>query len=194
VTGGRLRVPAHVGLVIAAAVACWSCSSGGTGGGAGGTGGNAGTSGGACPGANVIFRLGVGDPTDWFIRDSGQGCAPASWLSISTAAGQPVSIGYPETPCCQLRTCATCQFDVLCQTGWMQMALPVTRTWDGTTFPAGTCGTSALACVSDKTCAPAGSYKAHLCAFHRAGDVEQTECVDVPFDLPRDTPVVGNLP
>jgi hypothetical protein len=168
---------------------CWSCS--GSLSAPSGDGG-AGGAGGSCAGGMVEFRLEAADTSAWFVYYSGQSCTPPSFLSIYDATGTEVAIGSePDAgPCCTYRLCGSCRFDVVCA-GWTQGPLPVTRTWNATMYPPGTCG--GLACVSELACAPPGSYTARMCASRNGDNQQETACVDVPFDLPRSTPVTGVL-
>lgn len=175
--------------MVLAALGGWSCSgslsppdasSGGTGG-----------AGGAGAGGTVEFRLeAAAGASGWFIYNPGCAAGPA-WLSIYDAASREVVIANPVAPCCTHRICGSCQFDIICTTGWTQDPLPVTRTWDATMFPHGTCG--GMACVSEQACVPAGSYHARMCASRNAANQVETRCVDVPFALPQSTVVTGVL-
>jgi hypothetical protein len=76
--------------------------------------------------------------------------------------------------------------------------------WDGSSYTASTCGAN-VGCY-EKTQVPAGHYIARMCGT--PGKVDNADagfqascvasgplaCVDVPFDYPGPTPVVGNLP
>jgi hypothetical protein len=141
-----------------------------------------------------VFRLEASDAAAWFVYDSAQGCAPASWLSLKDAAGTEIAIGNPILHCCALAECGTCRPEVVCQTGWTTPGLPATRTWDATLFPPGHCGADQTACVMERACAAPGRYEAHMCAHRMVNDQDQLSCVDVPFDLPAAAPVLGTIP
>jgi hypothetical protein len=76
--------------------------------------------------------------------------------------------------------------------------------WDGATHSTSTCGNN-VSCYQPGF-APAGHYVARMCATPgnltpADGSVRSTctatgpvECVDVPFDFPGPSPVVGTLP
>jgi hypothetical protein len=76
--------------------------------------------------------------------------------------------------------------------------------WDGTYYTMSTCGTN-VGCYQKNT-VPAGKYIARMCgtpgkldnpdAGFQANCVASGPqvCVDVPFEYPGSTPVVGNLP
>ena len=76
--------------------------------------------------------------------------------------------------------------------------------WDGSIYPTSTCGNN-VSCYQPGF-APAGHYVAKMCATPgtlktAANGITSTctatgpvECVDVPFDFPGASPVVGTLP
>jgi hypothetical protein len=149
----------------------------------------------SCQGESVTFQLEADDPSGWFFVDSGQDCIPPNWLSIWDVMGAEVPIGNPMLHCCNLADCATCSFQqVVCQNAWSTEPLPARRTWDVTMFPPSKCGPSQTACVMDRTCTVPGSYLARMCGSRIVNDQEQMTCVDVPFNLPTGSPIVGVLP
>lgn len=153
------------------------------------------TDGQSCQQDAVVFRLEAPTGAMWFAVESGQDCAPPSWLSVRDVAGGEIAIGNPTEHCCTLAECADCSFGhVVCPAASTTPAVPVSRSWDATMFPLDHCGTSQTACAMERACAPAGQYVAHMCAYHIPNSSEQMTCVDVPFDLPAAGPVVGTLP
>lgn len=77
-------------------------------------------------------------------------------------------------------------------------------TWDGLSYTGSTCG-NGMGCYQPGF-APAGHYVARMCATPgnlttadggfptTCGATGLIECVDVPFDFPGASPVVGTLP
>jgi hypothetical protein len=132
------------------------------------------------------------------------GCSGGLTFTVLDAAGQPVGTAYPW---CSMMPCSTCTPTPCAVLPCVPEALPdgVERTWDGTAATtASTCGNH-LSCERPAF-APAGRYIARLCAT--PGDVTTVdggfwdtctatgpmECVDVPFDFPASSPVIGTLP
>jgi len=149
----------------------------------------------SCQQDAVEFRLEAPAGATWFAADSGQDCAPPSWLSVRDAAGSEIAIGNPTEHCCTLAECSDCSFQhVVCPAAWTTTAVPVSRSWDATMFPLDHCEASQTACAMQRACAPAGRYVAHMCARRTSTPQEEMTCVDVPFDLPAAGLVVGTLP
>lgn len=140
----------------------------------------------------------------------GQKACDAEWLTILGPDGQP----FARDNTCNT-SCGDCA-PVRCPGSCIQpvpIADKVTRAWDGRLFAQSTCNGSAgtLSCGAAK-CAPKGRYTARMCASPSAtvGDAgadaasgpstqctiaqgAQPKCVDVQFDWPSTTPVVGTL-
>jgi len=151
-----------------------------------------------CVKANVTFQIipwhpEGGTPVDYC---AGMGCG-GQWLSIKTATGETLSQGFlcgVSCTDCSSKPCppiACIQPDHLPPEGATEM-------WDGTYFASGTCG-AGVKC-SQPSCAAAGSHLiATMCAYPSIGPdggfgcmaSPTPNCVDVPFDFPSATPVVG---
>jgi hypothetical protein len=129
-------------------------------------------------------------------------CGGGVHIDILDGAGQTLETSIPSCSA----TCATCASTVCPAIACLPQALPVKieRTWTGTVANPSTCG-SHVNCFEPAT-APTGHYVARMCAT--PGDLTTAdggsaprctatgakECVDVPFDLPGPSPVVGTLP
>jgi hypothetical protein len=137
------------------------------------------------PGSSAAYCLGAPDS-----------CS-SSWLTVRPAdGGAPLSIGLA----CEA-ACANCQ-PVACSD---QCAVPsrlgdggAQSTWDGTYSASGTCGATAMACVSP-ACAAPGNYVATFCGYAASPDASAFECTgsstptctDKPFVWP---PAAGSSP
>ena len=130
-----------------------------------------------------------------------------SWLTITTAAGDPLPIVWPSgiSACSQ---CVTGDHAI----GGNYSALSdggVSAVWPGQVFPQSTCVSSTLGelmCVNPM-CASAGHYIAVMCAYpngcpayppgispaNGSYDAGQPVCVKVPFDYPNTAEVAGIL-
>lgn len=146
---------------------------------------------GTCPTGSIEFEMDVAPGASTiYCSGAGAGCA-AGWLSI-LPPGDAGELTI-DAPC--LTECSVCQ-PMTCPGLACAAPIPVTaagekRTWDGTFYTSGTCG-SGFTCTSP-SCAPAGQYVARMCA-----DAEQVPdaavgaclaattptCVDVDFDWP----------
>jgi hypothetical protein len=179
-------------------------------GGTAATGGSAGSAGsGGADGSADIGRTdgaSLGTVTVRLIIPAGRSfcdrCNGGLRVTILDAAGQPVETYAPSCS----TSCASCELTSCPAVPCFPSMLPATNdtTWDGTMAMASTCGKH-LAC-SQPEAAPAGHYVARMCAT--PGDLTTAdggfpatctatgsmECVDVPFDLPGPSPVVGTLP
>jgi hypothetical protein len=115
-------------------------------------------------------------------------CGPSScsdWISIRAAGGASLALDAP----CEA-SCSECQ-PVGCPGGCGMLidplTSPLTRSWNGSFYEPGTCGTG-LTCVSP-ACALGGQYVATMCVAppNDAGTCDPSgtgSCVDVPFEWP----------
>jgi hypothetical protein len=122
--------------------------------------------------------------------------------------GQPLTIALPA--CTTTCSGTTCQFQI-CPLGAAACVAPrgIAFTggkldWDGTIYTMSTCGMS-TSCYAPSH-APAGKYVARMCATPGTLSTPDggfatnctasgpTECVDIQFEYPGPTPVVGHLP
>ena len=125
-----------------------------------------------------------------------------SHITILDGAGQSVKTNVPAcSPTCSICALPPCAFLPACS-----QTVPTTNelTWDGASATASTCGNN-VACYQPAF-APAGRYVARMCAtpgtlmtadadlFSTCAATGSLECVDVPFDFPGPSPVVGTLP
>jgi hypothetical protein len=130
-------------------------------------------------------------------------CEFASTVSIVGPGGQTLTTSR-EASGCVVVDCAGCQGGGC--SGACPAATPLPEggaqaSWDGTVWTSGrTCG-SGVGC-SDESCAPAGQYTAHMCAYggpdasscFGGATPGPAVCVDVPFTYPAQATVVGSLP
>ena len=133
------------------------------------------------------------------------GCTSPGHFQILTAAGQPITFSVSG---CTTTCSSTCQ-PVFCPVGLCiaphgTMFTGTTIDWDGSSYTSSTCGMN-VPC-NQKNQAPAGHYIARMCGT--PGKLDNPDggfqancvatgaqvCVDVPFDYPGPTPVVGKLP
>jgi hypothetical protein len=210
-TLGRLVVrQALFAGMLTAAVGCGSGSplsrdGGGAGGRGSGTGGQGGLAGTGDAGADrlagspgsVTLRLVI--PGDHPFCDR---CAGMSHFTIFDSVGE---ILVTNIPSCSA-TCSPCAPTVCPPIACIPQGLPVNNdfTWDGTSTTTSTCGNK-MACFQPGF-APAGHFMTRMCATPGVlttadGGSPSTctatgliECVDVSFDLPGPSPVVGTLP
>jgi hypothetical protein len=169
-------------------------------GGSGGSGvaGMGGSTGG--PPGSVTLRLVI--PAGRSFCDQTTGCDGPWHIDILNAAGQALGLAIPF--------CST-----ICSTACVPQACPglgcaghgvaVKTTdfpWDGSSYGTSTCGNN-LTCYLPGF-APPGHYVARMCAtpgnltdgpfITTCTTTGPVECVDVPFDFPGPSPVVGTLP
>ena len=145
----------------------------------------------ACAEASVKFVLtaAAGSATGYCLGAPGN-CS-GEWLSIRAADGGDLSL---VAGCiAQCGPCMAVACPNICAVPTLLGANGATQTWDGTTYPHGTCG-AGLSCY-DESCAPPGSYIATMCGYATAGADASTApgcssgattptCTDVPFDWP----------
>ena len=131
-----------------------------------------------------------------------------SWLTITTAAGDPLPIVWPPgTSACS--QCLTGDHGIGGNYSVISDGGGVSVVWQALVFPQSTCVSSTfgeLMCVNP-TCASAGHYIAVMCAYpngcpsyppgispaNSSYDAGQQVCVKVPFDYPSTAEVVGIL-
>lgn len=150
----------------------------------------------------VVLRLVL--PAGRSYCDQGTLCDSQSHIFIQDLSGRPVTVALPYCPISCNSFCAPppC-VGIPC----VPMGIPFTgeqRTWDGLVHAASTCGMSTT-CYQGRYL-PRGRYLAVMCATPgqlTGGDgggnpscqaTGARQCVEVPFDFPSDTPVVGQLP
>jgi hypothetical protein len=132
------------------------------------------------------------------------GCGSrTSYVSFRTVAGDELDAGprYCGTQC---STCAAlpCPAIPICTAPAVGASITyVETTWDGSFVASGSCG-DGITCFSPRFVQP-GRYVAHMCAtpgtlsMSAAGGCLQTgdtQCMDVPFDIPGPSPVTATLP
>ncbi|HVU50683.1 MAG TPA: Kazal-type serine protease inhibitor family protein, partial [Polyangia bacterium] len=158
---------------------------------------------GACMTSTTItLKLDV--PADRPYCDQTMGCTGPTHFQIFTAAGQPLS---PSQPLCSVTCGGTCQYNpcpaIACIASHGTMFTGASMDWDGSFFTMSTCGMN-VGCYQ-KNKAPPGMYMARMCAT--PGKLDNPDagfqancvasgsqvCVDVPFQYPGPTPVVGKL-
>jgi hypothetical protein len=151
---------------------------------------------------SVTLRLVI--PTSRSFCDQTTGCSGIAHITILDTAGQTLGLVVPwcSTICSTACTPSPCPAFACFNQG-----VPVETgdlTWDGSSYAGSMCGNN-MACYQPAF-APAGHYVAHMCATPgnlttADGGFPSTctatgsqECVDVPFDYPGPSPVVGTLP
>lgn len=174
----------------------------------GSTSGSGGTSGACKP---VAIHMNPGGPPPGSDFCSGPpNCQSGEAFSVLDAAGKPLMTGLS----CGMTDCKGCLAQP-CPPGSCHFSSPVPAAgtdfnWDGTVYDAasgcgsGQIGSPPLACWMP-SCAPPGHYVAHLCAYAMPSNSDggfqvcelhaevKPTCVDVPFDYPTTTQVVGVL-
>lgn len=193
----------------AAVPADGAAGGGGAAGGSGGSAGVGGTGGGAGPDAaasspgTTTLRLRL--PAGLSYCDMGVTCGSLSHISIRRIGGESVNIDDRFFDCPV--QCRTCMRPACPGVACLPTADPFTGqqlTWDGTVYERGACGPARMQCQQDRSFVPAGRYLAVMCAT--PGVVQrpdggmptcmrtgETECVEVPFDLPSGMVVEGSL-
>jgi hypothetical protein len=161
---------------------------------------DSGTDGGS-PGS-VTLRLVI--PMSQSFCDQSSTCGGSSHITILNSAGQAVGISVPwcSTICSTVCKPSPCPAIACISEG---MVVKTTELpWDGSSYTTSTCGNQ-MSCYQPGF-APPGHYVAKMCATPGKvttadGGFPSTctatgpiECVDVPFDFPGPTPVVGTLP
>ncbi len=166
---------------------------GGGGADGGGTGGSPGS---------VTLRLVI--PSSHSFCDQATGCETGAHITILDATGHAVAITAPScsTFCSAACTPLPCPGIACIPQGFPVKTSEIS--WDGSSYRSSTCG-GGTACFQPQV-SPAGHYVARMCATPGTittadGGIPSTctatgpiECVDVPFDLPGRSPIVGTLP
>jgi hypothetical protein len=151
----------------------------------------------------ITFEVDV--PKNKSYCDMTTACTSPTHLSILTVGGTILDI---TPPACGV-TCSTCRANlcplIACPASHGEAFTGATYTWDGMTYAASTCGAGTSCTLGKK--APAGKYIARMCATpgtitnadaglfaERCMATGAAQCVDVPFELPGPSPVVGKLP
>jgi hypothetical protein len=152
--------------------------------------------------ATITFELKL--PTNASYCDETMGCSSPTHFSILSPDGKelPLSTTICPTYCssCRPLLCPA----IACVAPHGVAVTEPTFQWDGMIYPMSTCGTG-TACY-DELHAASGHYVVRMCAT--PGTLSQpdggllstctatgaTQCVDVPFDYPGTSTVVGQLP
>jgi hypothetical protein len=159
---------------------------------------------GACA-ASTTITLTLDVPADKPYCDQTMACAAPTHFQILNAAGQPVAFSMPfcSTMCMPNCLPVACPLGV-CIAPHGTMFTGAQMNWDGSVYTMSTCGMN-VGCYN-KSQAPAGKYIARMCgtpgkldnpdAGFQANCVASGPqvCIDVSFDFPGPTPVVGKLP
>jgi hypothetical protein len=178
-------------------LACAACSGGGSGGGVDGGGPRLISK---SPGT-VTLKLVL--PAAKTFCDQSSTCATDAHITVLDSSGQPVPSGIPF---CSTLCSSACMPSPCPGFACIAQGFPVVTKeypWDGSAFATSTCGAK-MTCYQPGF-VPAGHYVARMCAtpgtLSSDGGLPQTctatgplECVDVPFEFPSATPVVGQLP
>jgi hypothetical protein len=142
-------------------------------------------------------------PADRSFCDQTTGCGLDTHISIVDAAGAVVGMSIPW---CSTVCSSPCMPSPCPGIACISQGLPVKTMefqWDGSAVTTSTCGNK-MTCYQPGF-VTAGHYVAHMCATPGTiapadGGALPTctatgaiECVDVPFDLPATSPVVGTL-
>jgi hypothetical protein len=181
--------------VMGAACVLAACSSGS------GDSGGAGGSGGAGSPGSVTIDFAV--PASKSYCQTTDSCGSDHVITILDTSGKALALdpGWCATPCetCKALPCP----GIAC----MQQGVAVTGdeiVWDGSYYESGTCG-NGIQCVAHKYVA-AGSFNAKMCATPSTLETPDgggssactasgpAECVEVPFEFPKDGKVNGSLP
>jgi hypothetical protein len=121
-----------------------------------------------------------------------------TFVSVKSAGGQLMQLSGGCTTSCDV--CQPIACGMSCIAPQHMTPEGQTLTWDGTYFVASKCGMD-FTCEY-KQCAPPGQYVARMCANKSTSDAGVNNfcmadptptCVDVTFDYPSPTPVVGVL-
>jgi hypothetical protein len=123
------------------------------------------------------------------------GIAPGNWLTTSP--------GWCQTQCSNECAPPPCPGIFCGETGTGVPVTEVQWSWDGRYILQSTCG-NAIPCYWQRYVAP-GRYVVRMCAtpgtlattdagLQACTATGPSECVDVPFDMPGPSPVVGALP
>jgi hypothetical protein len=149
----------------------------------------------------ITLRLII--PSSRAFCDQVNGCTAPAHISISASSGHTVNttlagIEPSCSPGCVQPVGGAC----LPPHGEV-VTTPYDFQWEGVSYGTSTCG-AGITCYESQF-VPAGHYVAHMCATPGTFTVSDggdsscaatgaTECVDVPFDLPGPSPVLGTLP
>jgi hypothetical protein len=128
------------------------------------------------------------------------GSGSPDWLTITTAAGKPITMTNCGRSCAG---CAAVTSTLVYLYPRLMKAGGETLRWDGSYWKDGTCGAS-LNCKSHE-CVTPGHYIAKMCASHSLPESEvdfpnycpptpALTCVEVPFDFPPTGVVEGKIP
>ena len=161
-------------------------------GGSGGAAGSSGSGGSPCQIASITFEL---RPATGHAGDYCVGAADAcngTWLSITAPDGTALAIDQGCVTACD--ACQPIACPALCVAPSRLTADGVTQDWLGSAFMPSTCAGSTL--CAERSCAPAGRYVAHMCAYADTGprdgpscsSAAAPTCTDVPFDWPPSGP------
>ena len=155
-------------------------------------------------GTSATVTLKVTVPTDKPYCDQTMACTSPGHFQILTAAGQPIAFSTPSCPTLCSANCQPSACPLVCLAPHGTMFTGTQMDWDGSYFTTSTCGMN-VGCYQ-KHQAASGQYIARICgtpgkldnpdAGFQANCVASGAevCVDVPFDYPGPTPVVGHLP
>jgi hypothetical protein len=197
--GGRGAGGANGGMTSAGGTANGGSTSGSGGSGAGG----------ACAPVSIHMNRG-GPPPGTDFCSGPPNCDSGDPFTVLDASGKALTTWLS----CGMADCTSCVGQP-CPPGSCHFSSPVPAagtdfTWDGTVYAdssgcgSGQIGSPPVRCWKP-SCAPPGRYTAHLCAYalppNSDGGVQVCElhaattptCVDVPFDYPTTTQVVGAL-
>jgi len=171
-------------------------------GGAGGTGGQAGA--GGTGGVSDTITLQLVLPARQSFCDQTMGCNGAAPHFTILENGQPLTIATPPCPTICSATCKSEICPLLCVAPHGVAVTGPELKWDGTFYKTSTCGQGTSCYAPGQV--PAGKYVARMCAtpgtlstpdggfVSTCTATGPTACVDVPFEYPGPTPVVGHLP
>jgi hypothetical protein len=136
--------------------------------------------------------------------DQTMGCNGAAPHFTILENGQPLTIATPPCPTICSATCKAELCPLLCVAPHGVAVTAPELKWDGTFYKTSTCG-QGTSCYAPGH-APAGKYVARMCATPGTSSTPDggfvsactatgpAACVDVPFEYPGPTPVVGHLP
>jgi hypothetical protein len=159
----------------------------------------------------IDFQLKL--PASTSYCDETMGCTSPTHFTIKTTQNSmmtpqnyalPISMPFCATDCstCQPPSCPA--IACIAPHGVDITAMPPELRWNGTYYQSGVCG-AGIACSVSFTAA-AGHYVVRMCAtpgtlsppdagFQSTCTASgSAQCVDVPFDYPGPSPVVGKLP
>jgi hypothetical protein len=155
-------------------------------------------------GTSITVTLKLTVSADTPFCDQSMACTSPGHFQILTAAGQPIAFDPPPCPTLCSPNCQSSLCPLLCIAPHGMMFTGTQLDWDGSYYTTSTCGMN-VACYQ-KQQAASGRYIVRMCGT--PGTVDSPDagfqancvasgprvCVDVPFDYPGTTPVVGHLP